>query len=62
MSAGEADVVPAASPVPISSFGDDSLLRPLGAVLVVVATLWCATLAESRVVKDDPPSHVEADV
>jgi hypothetical protein len=62
VSAGGADVVPTTAPIPISSFGDESLLRPLGAVLVVVATLWFATLATTRVVKDEPPSHVEADV
>ena len=62
VSAGGADVVPTTAPIPISSFGDESLLRPLGAVLVVVATLWFATLATTRVVKDELPSHVEADV
>lgn len=62
VSAGGADVVPTSTPVPISSFGDERLLRPLGAVLVVVATLWFAALAASRVVRDEPGSHVEADV
>jgi hypothetical protein len=62
LSAGGADVVPTTAPIPISSLGDESLLRPLGAVLVVIATLWFATLAATRVVRDEPPSHVEADV
>jgi hypothetical protein len=62
LSAGKADVVRTTAPIPISSLGDESLLRPLGAVLVVIATLWFATLAATRVVRDEPPSHVEADV
>jgi hypothetical protein len=46
---GGGDVVVAASPVPVGQFASGSLLRPLAAVLVVVATLWFGALAASRV-------------
>lgn len=46
---GGDDVVVAASPVPIGSFADETLLRPLAAVLVVLAALWFSALAASRV-------------
>jgi hypothetical protein len=61
---GDNDFVSSAglySPVPVD-FTNDSLLRPLAAVLVVLAALWFAAVAASRVVKEKPPSHVEADV
>ena len=51
--AGGDDVVPTASPVPIESFADESLLRPLAAVVVVLAALWFAALAASRVERPD---------
>ena len=47
--AGGQDLVPTAAPVPIGSFADASLLRPLAAILVVLAALWFAALAASRV-------------
>ena len=47
--AGGGEVVASASPVPIQSFADESLLRPLAAVFVVLAALWFAALAASRV-------------
>ena len=34
--------------VPIDAFADESLLRPLGAALVVLAALWLAAVAASR--------------
>jgi hypothetical protein len=46
---GGEDVVASASPVPIGSFADETLLRPLAAVLVVLAALWFSALAASRV-------------
>ena len=61
-SAGGGDVVPTTTAIPYGAFGNDDLLRPLGALLVVVATLWLAALAASRVARDEPASHVEADV
>ena len=42
------DVVPG-SPASVGTFTDESLLRPLAAVLVVLAALWFAALAASRV-------------
>jgi hypothetical protein len=62
VSAGDDEVVPTTTGIPYGAFGNEDLLRPLGAVLVVLATLWFAALAASRVPKDEPPSHVEADV
>jgi hypothetical protein len=40
--------VPTAGAVPLD-FANESLLRPLAAVLVVMAALWFAALAASRV-------------
>jgi len=61
-SAGGGSVVPTTTGIPYGALGNDDLLRPLSAVLVVIATLWFAALAASRVVRDEPGSHVEADV
>jgi hypothetical protein len=55
-STGGEDVVPSASPIPVSTFGNDDLLRPFAAVLVIIASLWFATLAATRV--ERPPSDV----
>jgi hypothetical protein len=41
-----------AGPVPIAPFGNENVLRPLGAALVVVAALWFGALAASRVERD----------
>jgi len=38
----------------LGSFGNESVLRPLAAVLVVNATLWFAALAASRVERPSP--------
>ena len=48
LDAGAEDVVPTAGPVPIP-FENEGLLRPLAATLVVLAALWFAALAASRV-------------
>ena len=40
--------------VPIAALGNEDLLRPLGAVLVVIATLWFGALAASRVERPAP--------
>jgi hypothetical protein len=45
---GGDDVVPTVGAVPVD-FANESLLRPLGAVLVVLAALWFAALAASRI-------------
>jgi hypothetical protein len=42
-------VAPAPSIVGVETFTNENLLRPLAAVLVVMAALWFATLAASRV-------------
>jgi hypothetical protein len=47
--AGGNGVVAAAGPVPVTQFGNESVLRPLGAALVVLAALWFGALAASRV-------------
>jgi hypothetical protein len=60
--AGGGDIVPTTTGVPYGALGNDDLLRPLGAVLVVIATLWFAALTASRVARSEPASHVEADV
>jgi hypothetical protein len=39
-------------PVPIAPFGNESVLRPLGAALVLLAALWFGALAASRVERD----------
>lgn len=49
---GGDDVVPTVGAVPVD-FADESLLRPLAAVLVVLAALWFAALAASRVDRTD---------
>ena len=48
LTTGGDDIVVAASPVPFDPFGNE-LLRPLAAILVVLAALWFAALAASRV-------------
>jgi hypothetical protein len=48
VTAGGDDIEVAAYPVPFGVLGDESLLRPLGASLVVLAALWLAALAASR--------------
>jgi hypothetical protein len=45
---GGDEVVPTAGPVPVD-LANESLLRPLAAVLVVMAALWFAALAASRI-------------
>jgi hypothetical protein len=47
--AGGNGVVASAGPVPVGQFGNESVLRPLGAALVVLAALWFGALAASRV-------------
>jgi hypothetical protein len=47
--AGGRGVVASAGPVPVTQFGNESVLRPLGAALVVLAALWFGALAASRV-------------
>ena len=54
LSTGGDDIVPTAGPVPYAAFGNENLLRPLGAVLVVTATLWFGALAASRVERPAP--------
>lgn len=39
-------------PVPIAPFGNESVLRPLGAALVLLAVLWFGALAASRVERE----------
>jgi hypothetical protein len=46
--AGGSGVVASAGPVPVTQFGNESVLRPLGAALVVLAALWFGALAASR--------------
>lgn len=48
LTTGTEDVVPTAGPVPVG-FDDQGLVRPLAAILVVLAALWFAALAASRV-------------
>jgi hypothetical protein len=50
--AGGNGVVASAGPVPVTQFGNESVLRPLGAALVVLAALWFGALATSRVKRD----------
>jgi hypothetical protein len=54
LSAGGSDLVPTAGPFPYAALGNEDLLRPLGAVLVVIATLWFGALAASRVERSAP--------
>jgi hypothetical protein len=49
--AGGGDVVVATAPVRVEQFGNERLLRPLSAVVVVLAALWLGALAASRVEK-----------
>jgi hypothetical protein len=49
LTAGGDDIVVTAAPLPVNPFGNDELLRPLAAILVVLAALWFAALAASRV-------------
>jgi hypothetical protein len=48
ITSGRDDVVPTVGTVPVD-FANESLLRPLGAVFVVLAALWFGALAASRV-------------
>ena len=50
VSANDSDIVSSVGPESISgvALGDDDLLRALGAALVLLAALWLATLAASR--------------
>jgi hypothetical protein len=54
LSAGGNDVVPIAGPFPSAAVGNQDLLRPLAAVLVLIATLWFGALAASRVERPAP--------
>jgi hypothetical protein len=54
LSAGGKDVVPIAGPFPSAAVGNQDLLRPLAAVLVLIATLWFGALAASRVERTAP--------
>jgi hypothetical protein len=54
LSTGGGDVVPIAGPFPYAALGNEDLLRPLGAVFVVIATLWFCALAASRVERPAP--------
>jgi hypothetical protein len=45
---GNGVVASAGGPVPVGQFGNESVLRPLGAALVALAALWFAALAASR--------------
>ena len=49
LTTGEGGVVVATAPVPVDVLGNEELLRPLAATLVVLAALWFAALAASRV-------------
>jgi hypothetical protein len=51
LDAGSGEIVSTAAPVPVGQFANESLLRPLAAVFVVLGTLWFAALAASRVEK-----------
>jgi len=48
LTTGDGTVV-ATAPVPVDVLGNEGLLRPLAATLVVLAALWFAALAASRV-------------
>ena len=54
LSAGGDDVVPIAGPFPAAALGNQDLLRPLAAALVVIGTLWFGALAASRVERPAP--------
>jgi hypothetical protein len=49
LTTGDSGVVVATAPVPVDVLGNEELLRPLAATLVVLAALWFAALAASRV-------------
>ncbi len=48
---GGGGIVASASPVPIEGFANENVLRPLAAVIVVLAALWFGALAASRAEK-----------
>jgi len=48
LTTGGGDLVPASGPFPVG-FADDNLLKPLAAILVLLAALWFSALAASRV-------------
>jgi len=52
LDAGGNGLVASAGPVPVTQFGNESVLRPLGAALVLLAALWFGALAASRVERD----------
>jgi hypothetical protein len=52
LDAGGSGVVASAGPVPVMQFGNESVLRPLGAALVLLAALWFSALAASRLERD----------
>jgi hypothetical protein len=54
LGAGGNGVVAFAPPIPYAALGNEDLLRPLGAVFVVIATLWFCALAASRVERPAP--------
>ena len=49
--AGNGEIVATSAPLPVGQFANESLLRPLAAVFVVLGALWLAALAASRVEK-----------
>jgi hypothetical protein len=49
--AGDTGMIASAGPVPIGDLTNESVLRPLAAVIVVLAALWFGALAASRVEK-----------
>jgi hypothetical protein len=54
LTSGDAAIL-APAPSGLTSIADESLLRPLGAVLVVLGSLWFAALATSRVARNEEP-------
>jgi hypothetical protein len=52
--AGGDGLVGSAGPIPVERFGNESILRPLGAALVVLAALWFGALAASHVARAEP--------
>jgi hypothetical protein len=53
LDAGESGLAATAGPVPVGQFTNESTLRPLGAVVVILAALWFGALAASRVEKSE---------
>ena len=51
---GDAGIVAGGTPVPLAGVAEDELLRLLGAALVLLAALWFATLAASRLERPPP--------